>query len=57
MKPESPITSTKPLWSGDANVEASGVRFICPVCFQWVIREVFEEHVANHNNTPEPEPD
>ncbi len=55
MKPESPITSTKPLWSGDANVEASGVRFICPVCFQWVIREVFEEHVANHSSEPKPE--
>lgn len=55
MKPESPITATKPLWSGMPDIEASGIRFICPVCFQWVIREVFEEHVDSHRNAPDPE--
>lgn len=55
MKTDSPITATKPLWSGDPNVEASGVRFMCPVCFQWVLREVFEEHSATHSNEPEQE--
>ncbi len=55
MKPDSPITATKPLWSGDPDIDATGVRFVCPVCFQWIIREVFEEHVETHNNEPTPE--
>jgi hypothetical protein len=50
MKPESPIIATKPLWSGTHDIESSGIRFMCPVCFEWVKKEVFEEHVADHDN-------
>lgn len=55
MKPDSPIITTKPLWSGTADVESSGIRFMCPVCFEWVKKEGFEEHVATHDNASTPE--
>ena len=55
MNQDSPIISTKPLWSGAQDIDASGVRFMCPVCFQWVLREAFEEHAATHDNASDPE--
>lgn len=55
MKQDPPITATKPFWSGDPDIESSGVRFMCPVCFQWILREMFEEHSAAHNEISKPE--
>jgi hypothetical protein len=55
MKPDSPIIATKPLWHGTPDIESSGIRFMCPICFEWVKKEVLEEHVAAHNNGPQPE--
>lgn len=52
MKSDSPIIATKPLWSGTHDIDSSGIRFMCPVCFEWVKKEVLEDHVAEHDSAP-----
>ncbi len=52
VKSDSPIIATKPLWSGTHDIDSSGIRFMCPVCFEWVKKEVLENHVAEHDSAP-----